>query len=173
MPMIDENRSIVRRGIFQSQTSQHPFFQTLADTLKRPIQNEEDIGFFVGPMLNAGGRLTTPHQSLTTLLASSAEAFGRIQELMAVNEERKAKSRDALERAIKSIDTDQPILIWIDKDLEHGILGLVAAKLTDIYHKPSAVFTLHNGEYVGSLRAPLGRDLVQILEDSQKYLLRF
>lgn len=89
MPMIDENRTIVRRGILQSQQSHHPFFQTFVDTLKRPILTEEDIGFFVGPLLNAGGRITTPYQSLSTLLAGSHDSFAHIQELMGVNEIRK------------------------------------------------------------------------------------
>lgn len=53
MPMVGENRTIVRRGILQSQNSHHPFFQTFIDTLDRPIRTEEDIGFFVGPLLNA------------------------------------------------------------------------------------------------------------------------
>lgn len=43
MPMIDENRTIVRQGILQSQSSHHPFFQTFVDTLKKPILTEEDI----------------------------------------------------------------------------------------------------------------------------------
>ena len=173
MPMLDENRTIVRRGILQSQQSHHPFFQTFVETLKRPILTEEDIGFFVGPMLNAGGRLTTPHQSLTTLLAGTLDSFSRIQELLAVNELRKGKSRDAFEKAIKSTDIAHPLLIYIDENLEHGILGLVAAKLTELYHKPSAVFTFHDGHYVGSMRAPVGIDLVQILERSRVYLSRF
>jgi single-stranded-DNA-specific exonuclease len=82
MPMQDENRTIVRRGILQSQQSHHPFFQTFSGALNRPILTEEDIGFFVGPLLNAGGRITTPHQSLSTLLASSLDSFSRIQELI-------------------------------------------------------------------------------------------
>ncbi|MBP7823095.1 single-stranded-DNA-specific exonuclease RecJ, partial [Candidatus Gracilibacteria bacterium] len=173
MPMIDENRTIVRRGILQSQQSHHPFFQTFVNTLRRPILTEEDIGFFVGPLLNAGGRLTTPYQSLTTLLAGSLDSFAHIQELMGVNEIRKGKSRDAFERAIASVDFSAPFLIFIDEQLEHGLLGLVAGKLTEMSHKPSAVFTLHDGFYVGSLRAPPGIDLVQILELSREYLERF
>lgn len=117
--MIDENRTIVRRGILQSQQSHHPFFQTFVDTLKRPILTEEDIGFFVGPMLNAGGRLTTPYQSISTLLASSLDSFAKIQELIAINETRKGKSRDAFEKAIASVDPSAPILICIDEHLEH------------------------------------------------------
>jgi single-stranded-DNA-specific exonuclease len=124
-------------------------------------------------MLNAGGRLTTPLQSLATLLASSFDSYAKIQELIAVNELRKEKSRDAFERAINTVDSSQPILIFIDEHLEHGILGLVAAKLTEMYHKPSAVFTLHDGQYVGSLRAPIGIDLVQILDHASSYLHRY
>jgi single-stranded-DNA-specific exonuclease len=71
------------------------------------------------------------------------------------------------------IDTSEAILTYIDPDLEHGILGLVAAKLTELYHKPSAVFTLHEGYFVGSLRAPPGIDLVPILEESRDHLARF
>lgn len=173
MPMLDENRTIVRRGILQSQQSHHPFFQTFVDTLKRPILSEEDIGFFVWPLLNAGGRITTPYQSLTTLLAGSLDSFAHIQELIGVNEIRKWKSRDAFERAIASVDFSAPFLIFIDEQLEHGILWLVAGKLTEMSHKPSAVFTLHDGFYIGSLRAPSGIDLVQILEASKEVLERF
>lgn len=173
MPMFDENRTIVRRGILQSQQSHHPFFQTFVDTLKRPILTEEDIGFFVWPLLNAGWRITTPYQSLTTLLAGSLDSFAHIQELIGVNEIRKWKSRDAFERAIASVDFSAPFLIFIDEHLEHGILWLVAGKLTEMSHKPSAVFTLHDGFYVGSLRAPPGIDLVQILEASRETLERF
>lgn len=173
MPMIDENRTIVRRGILQSQQSHHPFFQTFVDTLKRPILTEEDIGFFVWPLLNAGGRLTTPYQSLTTLLAGSLDSFAHIQELIGVNELRKWKSREAFERALALVDFSAPFLIFIDEKLEHGLLWLVAGKLTEMSHKPSAVFTLHDGFYVWSLRAPPGIDLVQILEASRETLERF
>lgn len=65
-----------------------------------------------------------------------------------MNEIRKGKSRDAFERAGEMVDSSQSFLVYIDEKLEHGILGLVAAKLTETYHKPSAVFTFHDGQYV-------------------------
>ncbi len=73
-------------------------------------------------MLNAGGRLNTPYQSLSTLLAGSLDSFAHIQELIGVNELRKGKTRDAFERALASVDFTAPFLIFIDEDLEHGIL---------------------------------------------------
>lgn len=89
--------------------------------MRRPILTEEDIGFFIGPLLNAGGRLTSPQQSLSTLLAED-DSFDRVQELIALNEVRKEKSRRAFEKAVTSVDMSSPILIYIDEKLEHGIL---------------------------------------------------
>jgi single-stranded-DNA-specific exonuclease len=47
MPMIDENRTIVRMGLAQANNSYHPFFQTFSGILNRPLKTEDDIGFFV------------------------------------------------------------------------------------------------------------------------------
>lgn len=173
MPMQDENRTIVRRGILQSNESHHPFFQTLVNVLKKPITTEEDIWFFVWPLLNSGGRLTSPYQSLATLLADSHSAFEHIQGLLSVNETRKIKSREAYQKALAGIDLTLPMLISIHEDLEHGILWLVAAKLTEQFHKPSIVLTHHGDSYVGSLRAPLGVDLVKILDASAEFIDRY
>lgn len=73
-------------------------------------------------MLNAGGRITTPYQSISTLLASSTDAYGRIQELIAVNETRKGLSRDAYERALLDVNGAAACILYIDENLEHGIL---------------------------------------------------
>jgi len=124
-------------------------------------------------MLNAGGRITSPYQSISTLLASSLDAYTRVQDLMTVNETRKSLSRDAYERAIEDVDSSVPFIIYIDENLEHGLLGLVAGKLSEMFHRPTAVFTLDGDHYVGSLRAPEGIDLVKILDASSEYLLRY
>jgi single-stranded-DNA-specific exonuclease len=173
MPMIDENRTIVRMGLAQANNSHHPFFQTFSGILNRPLTTEDDIGFFVWPMLNAGGRITTPYQSINTILASPTDVYGRIQELMIVNETRKGLSRSAYERAIESVDLTSPCILYIDETLEHGILGLVAAKLCELFHRPVGVFTRDGESYVGSFRAPVGIDLVRILDVAAPHLLRY
>jgi single-stranded-DNA-specific exonuclease len=124
-------------------------------------------------MLNAGGRITTPYQSISTLLASSRDVYGRIQELIAVNETRKGLSRDAYERAKENANLSSPCILYVDETLEHGILGLVAAKLCELFHRPVGVFTRDGETYVGSFRAPIGIDLVKILDTASLYLLRY
>jgi single-stranded-DNA-specific exonuclease len=110
---------------------------------------------------------------MSTLLASSLDAYVRVQDLMAVNETRKSLSRDAYERAIEDVDSSAPFIIYIDEKLEHGLLGLVAGKLSEMFHRPTAVFTRDGDHYVGSLRAPEGINLVKILDTSSEYLLRY
>ncbi len=99
-------------------------------------------------MLNAGGRITTPYQSINALLASSGDAYGRIQELILVNETRKGLSRDAYERALERIDTTASCILCVDETLEHGILGLVAAKLCELFSRPVGVFTRDGDNFV-------------------------
>lgn len=55
-------------------------------------------------MLNAGGRITTPYQSINALLSNTYNAYERIQELILVNETRKGLSRNAYENALESVD---------------------------------------------------------------------
>ncbi len=99
-------------------------------------------------MLNAGGRITTPYQSISALLASSSDAYSRIQDLILVNETRKGLSRSAYERALLDVDVKAPCILYIDETLEHGILGLVAAKLCELFHRPVGVLTRDGDTYV-------------------------
>jgi len=124
-------------------------------------------------MLNAGGRITTPYQSIGALLASSSNAYGRIQELILVNETRKELSRSAYERALTDVDPKAACVLYVDGTLEHGILGLVAAKLCELFHRPVGVFTRDGDTYVGSFRAPIGIDLIKILDAASESLLRY
>lgn len=55
-------------------------------------------------------------------MASSEDAYSRIQDLIAVNETRKALSRDAYERALATIDPTTPCILYIDETLGHGII---------------------------------------------------
>ncbi len=59
---------------------------------------------------------------MSALLASPEDAYSRIQDLIAVNETRKALSRDAYERALATIDPTTPCILYIDETLGHGII---------------------------------------------------
>lgn len=74
---------------------------------------------------------------------------------------------------MESADLSSPCILYIDETLEHGILGLVASKLCELLHRPVGVFTLDGESYVGSFRAPIGIDLIKILDTASSYLLRY
>ncbi len=101
------------------------------------------IGFQIWPRINAAGRMDTPITALQWLLAGEDRVDTLFEELEHLNETRKWTTEHHLEKALLNVDTSKPILFYDAHDLEHGVIGLVAGKLTEMYNKPSIV--LKNG----------------------------
>jgi single-stranded-DNA-specific exonuclease len=97
------------------------------------------IGFQIGPRINAAGRMDTPLTALRWLLASEDRCDGFLSEMESWNEERKCTTEEQYTRALAWVDTSEPILFFDADDLDHGIIGLVAGKLTELYGKPAIV----------------------------------
>jgi single-stranded DNA-specific DHH superfamily exonuclease len=87
--------------------------------------------------------MDTPITALQWLLAGESKIDGLFEELDHLNETRKGTTEHHLEKALLHVDTSKPILFYDAEDLEHGIIGLVAGKLTEMYGKPAIV--LKNG----------------------------
>ena len=87
--------------------------------------------------------MDTPLTALQWLLAGEGRTDAFFSELEHLNETRKGTTEYHLEKALQNIDTSQSILIYDAHDLEHGIIGLVAGKITEMYNKPAIV--LKNG----------------------------
>jgi len=83
--------------------------------------------------------MDTPLTALRWLLAGEGrtdEFFGELEHL---NETRKGTTETHFQKALENIDTSKPVLFYDASDLEHGIIGLVAGRLTEIYNKPTIV----------------------------------
>lgn len=103
-------------------------------------ENDADlIGFQIGPRINAAGRMDTPITALRWLLASDEKSDSFFEELDHLNDSRKGITDVHFQKALAHIDTSLPILFYADADFEHGIIGLVAGKLTEMYGKPSII----------------------------------
>jgi single-stranded-DNA-specific exonuclease len=97
------------------------------------------IGFQIWPRINAAGRMDTPLTALRWLLASEDRCDGFLSEMDSWNEERKWTTEEQYTRALAWVDTSKPILFFDADDLNHGIIWLVAGKLTELYGKPAIV----------------------------------
>lgn len=149
-PLVNENRSLVRQGI---KRIRQPLRQGLLSLigvagLKPETISATDIGFMLGPRLNAAGRLDSALAALELLTTSDLMEAGRLaQQLNVQNRERQALTRRIQERAEElslAADPEALILIAVDPEFNPGVVGLAASRLTEKYYRPSVV--AHQGE---------------------------
>ncbi len=118
-----------------------------------------DLGFMVGPRLNAAGRLEDMSLGIACLLTDDAAAALAIaQRLHALNAERRSIEADMQETALASLDaietSDSYSLVLFDPDWHQGVIGILASRLKDKFHRPAVCFARgNNGEIKGSGRS--------------------
>ena len=154
VPLQGENRSLVRRGLQMMRSKKlmnRPGLYSLANIsgLKIGQITSSDIGFGLGPRLNAAGRLNTALDALNLLMAESTNEAGRLsQDLDNQNRERQELTRRMQEDAISHIQAgeDGDILFAFQKEYNPGVVGLVASRLVDYFYRPAIVGQM-DGEY--------------------------
>ena len=154
----DENRANVYWGLKVMAKARRPGLKALmAVTKVEPSQvNARSLGFGLGPRLNAAGRLETAQYALDMLRATDPTiALEKAQLLDDMNKARRAEQDDILQQAIVEAEqrTDDPVLVVSGKEWNHGIIGIVAAKLLEKYKKPTYVLEEMGEEAKGSARS--------------------
>ena len=122
--------------------------------------------------------MDTPLTALRWLLASEKTCDNFLEEIENLNTERKEIVQDFVGKALESVNPQNPLLFFFDAQLEHGLIGLVAGKLTEQFNRPSFVLCEHHEadgsiSYVASCRAPEWCNLMEILDDSKELFLRY
>ena len=137
--------------------------------VKEPITTDM-IGFQIGPRLNAAGRMKSAEIALSLLMTKSrAEAVKLAYELEALNKERKTQQNAAIKEVSLTI-SDEPV-IFVKGKWHEGILGIIAGRLVEQYHRPAFVLSeVSPGVYKGSGRSFGDFSLAQALSECQKYL---
>ena len=154
VPLIGENRAIAALGLARLARSPVPALRALfAERGEKPL-DADFVGFQVGPLINAAGRMDTPMRALRMLLADERSAQGTIDDLKWLNGERRRETAEAVELALKESDLSAPAVVWRTKAARHGIIGLVAAKLAEASGKPAAVLHDAGDKMVASVRSP-------------------
>ncbi|HEY7802640.1 MAG TPA: single-stranded-DNA-specific exonuclease RecJ [Dehalococcoidia bacterium] len=144
-PLGDENRRLVRSGLPALARTQRPGLRALMQAAKvEPARvTAEDVGYALGPRLNAAGRIAHAKLALELLMTRDEErGIELAQQLDALNRTRQQKTADAVALATKMMgDGEPPALVMIGhEDFSSGIVGLIASKLVDIYARPAVVY---------------------------------
>jgi len=156
--LVDENRANVFWGLKVLSKTKRPGLKALmaVSRVDPDTVNARSLGFGLGPRMNAAGRLETAQIALDMLIATDGmEALERAQELDALNTARRADQDAIFKAAIAQAETfaDDAVLVVSHADWNHGIVGIVAAKLLERYHKPTFVLQEMGEESKGSARS--------------------
>lgn len=182
VPLIEDNRVLVKHGLIELQKTKRPGLRTLIDELglSKKVLTSQDVGMKIAPKINALSRMETEVLARDLYFANSIEdSKAIVSQVMKNNSDRVQKQTEAEAEAIDLLkDWDKESFIFVvSKNFHRGILGLVATKLVQIYNKPCFVGSLseEDGVVVGSARTPNGSEisLVNALEAAAKGLNRF
>ena len=138
--------------------------------------NINDLGYLIGPILNAGGRLGKS-QYATELLSSNNEQVikDRSKSLIKLNDKRKEIENLILEEIdFKKIEKEnKDVIIYYNPNINEGLIGIIAARLKDYFNKPSFVITASNELLKGSARSIYNYNIGRVIKNSldQKLIL--
>ena len=154
-PLLDENRSIVRQGLQELSRAPTPGLKAMMRSarLEGRVPDTETIGWVLAPRLNAAGRMDHANVSYQLLVTDSDEEAARLaRTLEEQNRERQRLTSEAQEKA-KTLVEVEPLLMVGDPSFTPGIIGLVAAKLVEEFHRPAVVVSLGQDVSRGSCRS--------------------
>jgi single-stranded-DNA-specific exonuclease len=158
VPLLGENRELVRRGLAAIAKTQRPGLRALVEvsSLKTKAVSAETIAFSLAPRINAAGRLADAKLALDLLLTRDDDtALELATNIDALNRERQRMTLEAQElaRGLAASKAGAPLTLVGHRDFHQGIIGLVASRLVESLGRPAAVYQQGESESRGSCRS--------------------
>lgn len=180
VPMTGENRILTALGLEKLNSDPMPGLKALIDIseIKREL-NVSDIVFTIGPRLNASGRMADANESVNLLVTDNEETrLTLAKKINTRNQERKDVDHSITEEALKMIDENVDLqnkktTVLYNRNWHLGVLGIVASRLIEHYHRPTIILA-ESEEYVtGSARSVPGFNLYDAVASCSHLLERF
>ena len=181
MPLIGENRSIVRRGLyFISQNLRLGLYalRCAAGTAEKEATSSE-LAFALSPRINAAGRMGSAVRGLELLISRNrSQALQLADEISEENSHRQQTEQEILALAVEKIENDpamkySSVIVVDGEEWNDGVIGIVASRLVERYGKPSIVISKSGETATGSGRSLEGFSLYDALEASKETLTHF
>jgi single-stranded-DNA-specific exonuclease len=185
VPLVGENRVIARLGLASLSRGPHTVgLRALLDCcgLAGRTIDSYQVAFMLAPRVNAAGRMSTPDIATRLLLATGEEmdqeARALAQQLNDENLRRQQEEAELVAQAKKVIETDPAVgahnvLVVGGEGWHRGVIGIVASKLVDAYHKPAIVLSVDGEVAHGSCRSIPDFDMLGALERCADLFLKF
>jgi len=182
VPLVDENRALALAGLRTLARTQKPGLRALMKAARiDPARVDEGaVGFRLAPRINASGRLCRPGAALELLLTEDADEAGRLaHELEQLNRERQGVESRILREALAKVDEWPEAkqrrrgYVLADEGWHEGVIGIVASRLVERFHRPVVLIAGEGEEWKGSGRSPGVFDLHGGLAACSQHLERF
>ncbi len=146
-PLVDENRRLLRAGLPALAATRRPGLRALMEVsrIDAAAVSVEDIGYKLGPRLNAAGRIAHARLALDLLMTPDEETGRQLAlQLDALNRERQDRTATAVDQANRMVESEglPPLIMIGHQDFSSGIVGLIASKLVNLYGRPSIVYEI-------------------------------
>ncbi|MDB5053421.1 MAG: single-stranded exonuclease RecJ [Bacilli bacterium] len=176
MPLIDENRLLVKLGIERMRSTVLPGFKALMSVsgVERNTVSAGQIGFSLAPRINASGRLDCADTAVRLLITDSEQEAEHLAfDLDVLNKERQRIVEEMTKDALQLVEADanfhqRKVIVLAKEDWNVGVIGIVASKLLDKYYRPTIILGIDSqtGMAKGSARSIAGFDLFKALSQS-------
>ena len=180
VPIVGENRVLAYFGLQQLNTNPRTGLKALMQSAS--ISGKMDITkvvFGLGPRINAAGRIKHAYDAVNLLLSDDekqATEFARI--IQQHNNDRKGFDSGITEEALTMIEEDIFLqkansTVLFKNDWNKGVIGIVASRCIEKYHRPTIILTESQGHAAGSARSVPGFDVYEAIEECSEHLIQF
>ena len=181
MPVTGENRALIIKGMSYIQSGVNVGLTELMKKagVSSSRFNSFTVSFILAPRMNAAGRIESAETALKLLLEDDEYAAGLIADkLCALNKMRQETEAAIFKEAVEMVENDETykddsIIVLYNEAWHQGVIGIVAAKITEKYEKPAILFTLANGTGKGSGRSVSGFSIHKAVSDCADLLTNF
>jgi single-stranded-DNA-specific exonuclease len=181
VPLVSENRTLARRGLAALGATKQAGMAALIDAcgLRGQPLAAEDVGFKLGPRLNAAGRLGSAARALELLVCEDpARARALAGELEVLNAERRRIEAEITAEAWAQAEAfadarEHPFLVLASARWHAGVVGIVAARVAQRFQRPALVIALDGDSGRGSARSVAGFDVLAALHGGARHMLRY
>lgn len=178
VPLVDENRVIVKLGLRLVEQTRNLGLRTILQASGYQKVDSTTISFGIAPRINACGRMGHQEEALKLFLSTDRNEVNELAEkLNEYNRQRQEKEKqiflEALEKIKKEAINEDSIMVIDGENWHHGVIGIVASKITEMYFKPSILLCYEGDEGKGSGRSIPGFDLHEALTKCEDSLEKF
>ena len=176
VPLVGENRLLVRHGLRRLPTTLNLGLRALQKAVGMDhTVTSMDVGFRIGPRLNAAGRMDQPEMAIATLMCEDAQEAEDLARLLDdYNRERQTMEERSRREALEMLQAfaEEPVIVLASRSWHPGVVGIVASRLMRQFHKPCFVISVdEEGVGKGSGRSVSGVSLVAAINHSRACLL--